>query len=62
MLSINECRTILMRANPDREWSDDDVDRLRGALYGVAELALDALLSDAPTNQIADTDALPQAA
>ena len=40
MLSIKECRKILTDANPDRAWSDEDIERLRGALYEVARLAL----------------------
>lgn len=40
MLSIEACRKILTDANPDRTWTDEDIERLRGALYEVARLAL----------------------
>lgn len=40
MLPIKECRKILTDANPDRTWSDEDIERLRGALYEITRLAL----------------------
>lgn len=46
MLSINECRKILLQANPDRTWTDSEIERLRGTLYSIAELAFRVL----PTN------------
>lgn len=48
VLSINECRRILLKANPNRTWTDHEIERLRDTLYGIAELAFHVL--PAPSN------------